>query len=340
MSAGSAAPLITVLCGGLGGARLALALQAAGLEARTCFVTNVGDDCEHDGLLVCPDTDAVLYALAGVFDEARGWGVRGDVFPARRDGWFHVGARDRRQHRARTARLAAGCSLTAATAALAARLGVRATVLPATDQPLRTHLHTPRGALAWQEWLVRERAAPPVLAVEYRGLEAARASDAVLAAVREAALLVIAASSPVASIGPLLALPGMVDAIRARRGPGVALSPVARRRPLRLARDRQRAHARAALLAARGIAHEPAAVARLYAGLVDAFVLDDADRADAGAVAALGLAPLVAPTIDLEGGPRLVATLLDRLPRRRRSALAAGRWSEGLSLAAGGHHAD
>src|SRR5512147_1404085 len=130
------APLITALCGGLGGARLALALQAAGLESRTCFVTNVADDCEVGGLLVCPDTDAVLYALGGLFDDERGWGVRGDVFPACAEGaddWFHIGERDRRQHHARSALLASGLSLSAATAHLAKGLGVAARVLPASN---------------------------------------------------------------------------------------------------------------------------------------------------------------------------------------------------------------
>lgn len=316
-----AAPLVTVLCGGLGGARLALALQAAGLEDRACFVTNVADDCEPAGLRVCPDTDAVLYALGGLFDEERGWGIRGDVFPARRHGddWFHVGERDRRQHRARTALLAVGLSLSAANALLAARLGVRARVLPASDDALRTHIHTRRGVLAWQEWLVRERAEPPVAAVEYRGLAAARPSAGVLDAVRRAGLLILAPSSPMASIVPTLALPGVVAAIRARRGPTVAISPVVRRAPLRNAGDARRARARAALLAADGHAHDPVAVAARYADLIDAYVLDEADAADASAIARLGPRPLVAPTFTAAGRPRLLATLLGLLP-----AAAAG----------------
>jgi LPPG:FO 2-phospho-L-lactate transferase len=313
------APLVTVLCGGLGGARLALALQAAGLEKRSCFVTNVADDCENGGLLICPDTDAVLYALAGLFDEQRGWGMRGDVFPASANGddWFHIGERDRRQHRARAALLATGLSLSAASARLAARLGVRARVLPASDNRLRIHIHTPQGVLAWQEWLVRERAEPPVAAVEYRGVASARASDAVLAAVQSADLLVLAASSPVASIGPTLALPGVAAAIRARRGPTVALSPVVLRRPLLTESDARRARARAALLAAVGREHHPIAVAESYADLIDAYVLDEADEADAGAVERLGLQPLLAPTFEGAGGPRLIAALLGLLPVER-----------------------
>ncbi|MEO8601649.1 MAG: 2-phospho-L-lactate transferase CofD family protein [bacterium] len=312
----SAAPLITVLCGGLGGARLALALQAAGAEDRSCFVTNVADDCESGGLRVCPDTDAVSYALAGLFDEGRGWGIRGDVFPASQPGghWFHVGERDRRNHLARAALLAAGLSLSAASARLAAGLGVRARILPASDDDLRTHIHTPRGVLAWQEWLVRERAEPPVTAVEYRGLAAARPSEGVLAAVRGADLLVLAASSPMASIVPTLALPGVLAAIRARRGPTVAISPVVLRRPVLTESDARRAQARAMLLAAVGCAHHPVAVAESYAGLIDAYVLDEADAADAGAIERLGLQPLVAPTYAAAGASRLIAALRSLLP--------------------------
>jgi LPPG:FO 2-phospho-L-lactate transferase len=321
------APLITALCGGLGGARLALALQTAGLESRSCFVTNVADDCEADGLLVCPDTDAVLYALGGLFDEERGWGVRDDVFPAYAAGandWFHIGEHDRRQHRARSALLAKGLSLSAATAHLAKGLGVAARVLPASNDRLRTLVHTPQGVLAWQEWLVRERARPAVEAVEYQGICSARATDAVLAAVRDAGLLVIAASNPVASIGPTLALPGVSDAIRARRGPTVALSPVVHRRPPLTERDARHAAARAALLHAVGIEHHPVAVAELYADLLDAYVLDHIDAADTAAVGRLGLRPLIAPTIDRTAGAHLIATLLDLLPAEMVGRV--GRW--------------
>jgi LPPG:FO 2-phospho-L-lactate transferase len=304
-------PRITVISGGLGGARLALVLQAAGLESQCCFVTNVGDDCEAGGLLVCPDTDAVVYALAGVFDEERGWGVRGDVFPAApENGWFHVGCRDRETHVARDALLRGGSSLTDATAHLAHGLGVEARTLPASNDELRTHVHTPQGVLAWQEWLVREQARPPVLKVEYRGIADARPTPEVRQAIIEASLLIIAASSPVASVSPTLALPGVADWIRARRRPTVALSPVTRRQPPTNERDTRRAAARAALLSAAGIEHDPVAIARHYADLIDAYVLDEADDGDAEAVARLGIEPLVAPVIDRAGGDRLVATLL------------------------------
>ena len=313
-----ATPLITVLCGGLGGARLALVLQVAGLDRQCCFITNVADDCEFGGVLVCPDTDAVVYALGGLFDEERGWGIRGDIFPGQEDaaeGWFHVGRRDLELQRVRQRLLAAGLTLTRATACSSRRLGVQARVLPASNDRLRTHVHTSEGVLAWQQWLVRDAAQPRVCAVEYRGLECARATADGLTALRDARLLVIAASSPVASIAPILALPGVKAAIRARRNPTVALSPVVRRRPILCERDWRRAAARAALLAAAGVEHDPIAIARHYGDLVDAYILDDADRADAEAIARLGIQPLIAPTIDLSRGAHLVAGLLTLIPR-------------------------
>ncbi len=309
---------ITVLCGGLGGARLALALQKAGLESNTTFVTNVGDDWEINGLLICPDTDAVLYALAGLFDEERGWGVRGDRFDPFDAGpdWFHIGARDLAHHRRRTDLLRSGRSLTEVTGLLAAELGIRARVLPVTDMPVRTWIRTSNGALAWQEWLVREGAEPQVEGVIYRGIEEAVAGEAVLSAILDADLLVFAASSPVASIGPILACGEVRPAIQKRTGPTVAISPVAHCRPLVLDRDLRRARARAALLRSAGVEHHPVAVARGYAGCIDAYVLDEADAEDAAAVQALGLQVRVAPTVDLSESPRLVDALLDLLETR------------------------
>ena len=293
------APSLVVLCGGLGGARLALALQSAGAADETLFVTNVADDVEVGGLLVCPDTDAVIYALAGRFDEERGWGVRGDAFPGARPGeppWFNLGKADRAHHERRRELLASGLTLGAATQVLAGDLRVRAAVRPATAQPVRTRVRTDTGWLGFQEWLVRERAQPPARDVVYAGIEAAKPDPDTLDALGDADLVVLAASSPVASLRPTLALRGVRRALTRRRRPTVAISPVTGR-PLVTDRDRRRSQARAALLAAVGVAHDPAAVAGLYRGLADRFLLDPADAHAARAVADLGLQPVVAPTV-------------------------------------------
>lgn len=287
------APRITVLCGGLGGARLALALQEAGLEGSSAFVTNVADDIVWDGALVCPDTDAVLYSLSGVFDHERGWGVKGDDLPPPNGAWFSVGARDREHHRHRQALL--GCApLSEATAIMAEELLIMSTLVPATDAPVRTMVHAGGRWTGFQEWLVRDHA-PPAAAVRYDGINDAVAAPGVLDLLADSDVVVLASSSPVASIEPILALPGVRDVLQARRGPTAAVSPVLLRRPPVTARDERRATARQHLLAAVGAAHTPVAVAARYAPLVDTFVLDPADAGDASAVVELGLCPEVAP---------------------------------------------
>lgn len=298
-----------MVCGGLGGARLALGLQEAGLEGSTSFVTNVADDIVWDGALVCPDTDAVLYSLAGIFDHERGWGVRGDSFPPPNGAWFAVGARDR-EHQLHRQALLECVSLSEATAILAEELGITATVIPATDATLRTVVHHGGRWTGFQQWLVRDHA-PPADAVAYRGVESAAPAPGVLGAITESDLVVLASSSPVASIEPTLALPGVRDALRRRRGPTVAVSPIALRRPPGSERDRQRAVARQRLLAAVGVAATPVAVAGRYADFLDAFVLDPADAGDARDVPALGLRAEVAPITGETAGER--AALVERL---------------------------
>jgi LPPG:FO 2-phospho-L-lactate transferase len=291
-----------------------MALQAVGLEAEACFVTNVGDDIDIDGLLVCPDTDAVVYALAGRFDEDRGWGIRGDEFPPDRQGempWFNLGRRDRRHHERRRALLESGMGLAAATGQLCLELEVVAGVVPVTDDRVRTVVETDAGPLGWQEWIVRERAAPEVRRVRYEGAVDARADPTALAAVVGAALLLIAPSSPVASLGPTLAVPGVAAAIRSRTGPTVALSPVAGRRPLRSDRDRHRAAARARLMAAIGLAHDAPGAAAFYRGLVDQFVVDAADKADLPAIRAQGGEAWCAPIVEVAELTALLGGRLD-----------------------------
>lgn len=330
----SGSPRVAVISGGLGGARVALGLKAVGLDAHTCFITNVGDDLTVDGLLVCPDTDAVLYALAGLFDEARGWGIRDDTFPAAGEGpehWFGLGVRDYAHHARRRALLDSGLALSSVTDRLAGDLGIEARVMPATDDDVRTHVTTSDGVLAWQEWLVRDRAVPVPTGVEYRGAELATGNGDALVALRDADLVLIAPSSPIASVAPILAIPGFTEALRDRLrvhpgggGAGAdrvgvcrtaAVSPVVVRRPLVGERDRLRARARSALLAAHGLDHTPAAVAGMYREFVDTFVLDPVDVEDLEAVGdATGPGTEViaapAPTTTVEGVAALVQVLL------------------------------
>ncbi len=287
---------VTVLCGGLGGSRLVDALvRFAGAEAVTA-VGNVGDDLEILGLYVSPDLDSVLYTLAGLFDEERGFGVRDESYAAlgqagRLGGptWFTLGDRDIGLHLVRSARLREGGALSAITAELAGALRVTTRILPATDDPVRTKIATDGGELEFQEWFVGRRHADPVRGVRYEGAAAAKPAPGVLEAISEADAVVIAPSNPFVSIGPILAVPTVEAALRERGGPVAAVSPLVAGRAVR--------GPLAGMMETLG--HEPTAVgvARLYAGLVDTFVLDQADAARAADVEALGLRPHVCETV-------------------------------------------
>jgi LPPG:FO 2-phospho-L-lactate transferase len=273
---------ITALCGGLGGARFALALQAAGAAARATLVTNVADDWTVDGLLVCPDTDAVLYALQGRYDEQRGWGILGDSFDGTGTSdapWFSLGEQDRRHHQQRTSLLAQGLTLAEATARMSRDAGLSTSVVPATNSARGTIVTTENGTCAFQEWLVRDHAQPAVSDVGWpEGSD--EPAPGVLRAIREADVVVLTSSSPVASLEPTVTLRGVRDELRARRDSGLAnvlVSPVVSSPP-GLERDRRRHHARAALLAARGVAHDPIAVSGLFTDFLTHLVLDPADH--------------------------------------------------------------
>lgn len=299
-------PRIVVLSGGLGGARLALAVTEAGVADDTIFVTNVADDWTVGALPVCPDTDAVLYALAGRFDEERGWGVRGDVFPGPAPGepaWFGIGDLDRAHHERRAALLASGATFSEATAALAAAVGVTAIVTPVTDAPVRTEVRYGGRWTSFQEWLVRDHG-PTVEDVRWAGLDRATTAPGVLEAIARADVVVLASSSPVASLAAILGVDGVRAALGRRPGPIVALSPVVVNRPPTNDRDRHRGAARAALLSAAGLDHTPAAVAGWLGGLITHFALDPVDDEWATAVAATGAVPVHAPVIGIDPDER------------------------------------
>src|SRR5207248_3158517 len=213
---------VAVLCGGFGAARFLDGLRRVPDVELTC-IANTADDLEYAGVHVSPDVDTVSYALAGIFDEGRGFGIVGDTFrnaeALRRYGWgwFSVGDVDLATSIRRTDLLRAGATLSEATASLVQGLGVAAAVLPMSDDPVRTVVVTDEGRLAFQEYLVARRAQPAVRAVEYDGLAAAAPAPAVLPALAGADLVILAPSSPVASLGPILGLPGVRPALAAAR---------------------------------------------------------------------------------------------------------------------------
>jgi len=314
---------VAVLCGGFGAARFLDGLRRVpGLDL-TCIV-NTADDLDYAGVHVSPDVDTVTYALAGVFDEGRGFGRVGDTFrnaeALRRYGlgWFAVGDADLATSLRRTERLRAGATLSEATAELAAALGVEAAVVPMSDQPVRTVVVTDEGRLGFQDYLVARRAEPAVRGVEHDGLAGARPAPAVLPALRGADLVILAPSSPLASLAPILALPGVRPALAAV--PVTAVTPVVSGRAPATPPERARAHVRAAFMAAAGLPHSATAVAGLYAGLADTFVLDERDAAEAADGRALGLEVVTADTLATGAGRVALAEAVlatARPPRRR-----------------------
>ena len=264
---------VALLAGGTGGTKLAHGFAMLD-DVELSVVANVGDDVEMHGLLVCPDLDALLYTLAGLLDADRGWGMRGDTHTAQAQferlgepTWFTVGDGDLATHVVRTRLLADGARLTDATATMAAALAIGARLLPATDDRYRTVVETDDGPLAFQEYFVRRRQEPEVRGVRFDG--DARPSAAVLDAIAEADLIVIGPSNPFLSIGPILALPGMRDAVITARGRVVGVSPIVGGRALRGPADR--------MLTSLGHDSTALGVARLYRDVVNLFAIDSAD---------------------------------------------------------------
>jgi LPPG:FO 2-phospho-L-lactate transferase len=296
---------VVVLAGGVGGAKLAHGVQAT-VGAELAVVVNTGDDLERHGLLVCPDHDSVLYALAGIDDRDQGWGIRGDTFAVAaqlaaygEETWFRLGDRDLAAHIVRTARLGSGARGTEVALHLQRSLGIAARILPMADEPVRTQVLTDEGWLDFQEYFVHRRQLPTVLDVRFRGIDAARPTPEVVAALGEARAVVIAPSNPIVSIGPILSVPGMREAVAATRDRGVpvvAVSGIVGGRALRGPADR--------MLASLG--HEATAlgVARIYASLIDGFVLDALDTDLAPVVEALGPRVLVTDTLMTDDATR------------------------------------
>ncbi len=293
-----AGPTVVALAGGVGGARLAEGLQAH-LGSRLAVVVNTADDCDRHGLRVMPDHDTVLYTLAGVEQAALGWGIEGDTHAVMdqlgaygEPTWFSLGDRDLALHIVRTAALRKGARPTEACLAAQRSLGLAARILPMTDEPVATAVATDDGWLEFQEYFVHRRQAPEVRALRFDGIEAARPTPEVAAALDEAAAIIVGPSNPLVSIGPILAVPGMREGIAAARARGVpvaAVSPIIGGRALKGPADR--------MLASLGHESSALGVARLYADIVDVFVLDAADAALAPEIEALGVRALVIDTV-------------------------------------------
>jgi LPPG:FO 2-phospho-L-lactate transferase len=267
---------VVVLTGGVGGARFLRGVVDVVPPADVTAIVNVGDDLEVLGVHVSPDLDSVVYALAGLADDARGWGRADETWHALAaveelggPAWFRLGDRDLGLHLVRTEALRAGTRLSEVTRRITRALRIETRVLPATDARLRTWLDTPAGEFEFQEWFVARGHRDEVDAVRYEGAAEATAAPGVLDALRAADVLVIAPSNPYVSIGPILAVHDLLAALADRTVPCVAVSPLIDGRAVRGPADR--------MLARLAGGTTPAHVASCYAGLIDALVLDEAD---------------------------------------------------------------
>jgi LPPG:FO 2-phospho-L-lactate transferase len=271
----AAAEPIVLLSGGTGGAKLALGMLEAFGSERLTVIANTGDDIEIHGALVSPDPDLVSFWLAGLIDE-RGWGLEGDTFTVMdelrargEEVWFNLGDRDLAWCLRRSSQLAQGATPTAALAALNASIDQPVPVLPMSDEPVRTWVSTPAdGWIGFQEFMIRRRAQGPIDGLEFRGAEHARPSDEILAAIAAAATIVIGPSNPLASIGPILAVPGMADALRRAPAPVVAVSPIVGGEVLK--------GPTAAFMALAGRECSARGVSEHYGELLDGIVADEA----------------------------------------------------------------
>ena len=304
---------IAVLSGGVGGARFVRGVVDVADPASVTVIGNVGDDVEVLGMHVSPDLDSILYALAGLNDETRGWGRSGETWHALDtvstlggEDWFRLGDLDLGLHLVRTQALRAGEPLSAVTARIAAALGVDATLLPATDDRLRTWIATAAGEFAFQEWFVARGHRDDAERLRFEGAESAAPAPGVLEAIDAADLLLFAPSNPYVSIEPILAVAAVRNAVARRRVPCVAVSPLIGGRAVKGPADRM----------LRGLAGgtSPRHVAGCYAGLIDALVVDEADADD---LEGLGeVRPIVTRTLmaGADARRRLAETALGVVP--------------------------
>ncbi len=287
---------ITALAGGVGASKLLLGLHDVMDPHDLTVIVNTGDDIVLHGLKISPDLDIVTYTLAGIVDEAKGWGFRGETFHALerlaafgRINWFNLGDRDLATHIHRSAMLAEGKSLSDAAEAIRVALAVKTRILPMCDEPVPTMIDTAEGELHFQEYLVKRRAEPVVRGIRFDGADKARPANGVLDAIRDADRIVVCPSNPLISIGPILAVPGIREALRARRETVVAVCPIVGGKSLKGPSDK--------MLAELGYEASAPGVAKLYADFSGTFVIDPTDKEQADRIRELGMKVEVVPTV-------------------------------------------
>jgi len=288
--------MITALAGGVGAARFLTGIVKLVNGKDLSIIVNTGDDIELFGLHISPDVDIVTYTLAGIVDEEKGWGIKGDTFSClealRRLGcetWFNLGDRDLATHMFRTALLKNGFKLSDITAQVSHALGLDVAIFPMTDDKFETRIRTDVGSVHFQEYLVKRGAKDEVLGVEFLGAESAKPAAGVVESIMEAELVVICPSNPIVSIGTILAVNGVRDALRRTDAKKVAISPIIAGAPVKGPADK--------LLRGLGFEVSAYSVAKLYSDFLDTFILDTADSAEKNKIEKLGIEVKVANTI-------------------------------------------
>jgi LPPG:FO 2-phospho-L-lactate transferase len=296
---------VVVLAGGTGGAALAAGIQSVAPDVELTVIANTADDDEFWGLLVSPDIDAVIYRLAGVFNQEAGYGIKDDSFHVldmlSRVGetpWFRIGDKDLATHLLRGDMLRRGCTLTETSLELCRRFGISARVLPMSDEPVRTRFATDQGELSFQEYFVRERLQPKLLGIDFAGIASAHPTPEVSSALRDADVVVIGPSNPLISIGPISRVIGP----ELPRQTTVAVTPIVGGVALK--------GPTVEMMRALGMDPSPVEVARMYRDLASGFVLDERDRSLASQIDGLGYRTILCDTVMRDGGRNLAKAVL------------------------------
>jgi LPPG:FO 2-phospho-L-lactate transferase len=304
--------LIAVLAGGVGAARFLTGLTKLVREDDLTVIANTGDDIELFGLHISPDIDIVAYTLAGIVDEEKGWGIKGDTFHCLsmlgkhgQDTWFNLGDQDLATHIYRTSRLTQGIKLSQITSEICRSLGLKIKMLPMTNDKFETHIKTSKGTIHFEEYFVKRQFRDEVLGVEFVGAENAKPAPGVLDALFEAEVVVVCPSNPIVSIGTILAVEGVRDALQQTKARVVGVSPIVGGVPIKGPADK--------LMRGFGIEVSAFGVAKLYSDFLDAFVIDSVDAGEKSRIEQLGIDVTVARTVmkSLEDKVLLAKTALN-----------------------------
>ena len=307
---------VTALAGGVGAARFLRGVVRVIPAVNLCVIVNTGDDDEFFGLSVSPDVDTITYTLANAVDSAKGWGLPQETHHCLEalgryytDTWFGLGDADLATHLFRTQQLRQGQTLSAVTAEIARKWGIEATVLPMSNDRVRTIVHTEAGALPFQEYFVKQRGEGLVSKVELGGIASAQPAPGVCEALRNADLVILPPSNPLVSIGPIISLPGVRAVLQETQAPVVAISPLVAGKPIKGPADK--------MLAGLGIEVSSLGIANLYKDFVDTFVLDEQDivqdKMQRERLKNLGMAVIVTDTVmsDMDKSVALARMVID-----------------------------